>query len=137
MSIYFCVGCTPAMRCARRRDGMRPVAEGAASLPPQYHPVRAVLYAIARLGPNSRDGAGGRGPRGREPRRVRGPGEGGPGPTAALAAKAALESLALGQTVELRQRQPVSDRYGRILAFISLPETVARPEAAEPSIAHA
>jgi len=49
---------------------------------------------------------------------------------AASAAKAALESLALGQTVELRQRQSESDRYGRILAFVS------RPEDDEPSMAH-
>jgi endonuclease YncB( thermonuclease family) len=61
------------------------------------------------------------------------PGDTGPR-AAALAAKAALESLALGQTVELRQRQQVSDRYGRILAFVSL---MSLPEAAEPSIAHA
>jgi endonuclease YncB( thermonuclease family) len=52
---------------------------------------------------------------------------------AAAAAKAALESLALGQTVELRQRQQESDRYGRILAFVSL---ASPPETAEPSIAH-
>jgi endonuclease YncB( thermonuclease family) len=65
-----------------------------------------------------------------------GPGDGGPG--AASAAKAALESLVLGRTVDLRQRQPVNDRYGRIVALISLPEgTEASPETAEPSIAHA
>jgi endonuclease YncB( thermonuclease family) len=50
------------------------------------------------------------------------------------AAKAALEQLLLGQTVELHQRQPASDRYGRILAFVSL---ASPPEDAEPSLAHA
>ncbi len=50
------------------------------------------------------------------------------------AAKPALESLLLGQTVELRQRQPASDRYGRILAFVSL---ASPAEDAEPSVAHA
>lgn len=50
------------------------------------------------------------------------------------AARAALESLALGQTVELHQRQPASDRYGRILAFVSL---ASPAEDAEPSMAHA
>jgi endonuclease YncB( thermonuclease family) len=50
------------------------------------------------------------------------------------AAKAALESLTLGQTVELRQRQPANDRYGRILAFVFL---ASAPDAPEPSIAHA
>jgi endonuclease YncB( thermonuclease family) len=65
-----------------------------------------------------------------------GPGDGGPG--AAFAAKAALESLVLGRTVDLRQRQPEIDRYGRIVALISLPEgTEASPATAEPSIAHA
>jgi endonuclease YncB( thermonuclease family) len=59
------------------------------------------------------------------------PGETDAHAAAAAAAKAALESLVLGQTVELRQRQQESDRYGRLLAFVSL------PEAAEPSIAHA
>jgi endonuclease YncB( thermonuclease family) len=57
----------------------------------------------------------------------------GPRADAALAAKVALESLALGQTVELRQRQPESDRYGRILAFVSL---VSLPQGEEPSVAH-
>jgi endonuclease YncB( thermonuclease family) len=66
------------------------------------------------------------------------PGPGDSGPGAASAAKAALESLVLGRTVNLRQRQPVNDRYGRIVALISLPEgTEASPETAEPSIAHA
>jgi endonuclease YncB( thermonuclease family) len=60
------------------------------------------------------------------------PGESGPG--AGKAAKAALESLALGKTVELRQPQPESDRYGRILAFVSI---VSPAEGAEPSVAHA
>jgi endonuclease YncB( thermonuclease family) len=59
------------------------------------------------------------------------PGETDARAAAASAAKAALESLVLGQSVELRQRQPESDRYGRLLAFVSL------PQAAEPSIAHA
>jgi endonuclease YncB( thermonuclease family) len=58
------------------------------------------------------------------------------GHRAAAAAKAALESLVLGQTVELRQRQLVTDRYGRILAFVSIPD-VSIPEGAEPSVAHA
>jgi endonuclease YncB( thermonuclease family) len=58
------------------------------------------------------------------------------GHRAAAAAKAALESLVLGQTVELRQRQPVTDRYGRVLAFVSIPD-VSIPEGAEPSLAHA
>ena len=62
------------------------------------------------------------------------PGETDARAAAAAAAKAALESLALGQTVELRQRQQASDRYGRVLAFVSL---VSLPEIAEPSIAHA
>jgi endonuclease YncB( thermonuclease family) len=66
------------------------------------------------------------------------PGPGDSGPGAASAAKAALESLVLGRTVDLRQRQPVNDRYGRIVALISLLEgTEASPETAEPSIAHA
>jgi endonuclease YncB( thermonuclease family) len=50
------------------------------------------------------------------------------------AARAALESLLLGQSVELRQRQAAADRYGRILAFVSL---ASPAEGAEPSIAHA
>lgn len=50
------------------------------------------------------------------------------------AAKAVLESVLLGQTVELHQRQPASDRYGRILAFVSL---ASPAEDAEPSLAHA
>jgi endonuclease YncB( thermonuclease family) len=50
------------------------------------------------------------------------------------AAKALLESLVLGQSVDLRQRQPASDRYGRILAFVSL---ASLPDGAEPSLAHA
>jgi endonuclease YncB( thermonuclease family) len=61
------------------------------------------------------------------------PGDSGPRPAAALAAKAGLESLVLGQTVELRQRLQESDRYGRILAFVSL---LSLPEGAEPSVAH-
>jgi endonuclease YncB( thermonuclease family) len=61
------------------------------------------------------------------------PGESGLG-AAAKAAKAALESLALGKAVELRQPQPESDRYGRILAFVSL---VSPEEGAEPTVAHA
>jgi endonuclease YncB( thermonuclease family) len=76
------------------------------------------------------------------------PGEKSPGDSgsraAASAAKAVLESLVLGQTLELRQRQPVSDRYGRVLAFISLPADAHRSlpdgsllDASEPSIAHA
>jgi endonuclease YncB( thermonuclease family) len=56
------------------------------------------------------------------------------GHRAAAAAKAALESLVLGRTVELRQRQLVTDRYGRVLAFVSIPSI---PEGAEPSVAHA
>jgi len=60
------------------------------------------------------------------------PGESAPRTAAGAAAKAALESLALGQTVELRQRQPVSDRYGRILAYAAV-----LPAGAEPTIAHA
>lgn len=51
--------------------------------------------------------------------------------SAAAAAKAALAALALGKTVELHQRTPATDRYGRVLAFVSL------PEAGEPSLAHA
>jgi endonuclease YncB( thermonuclease family) len=78
------------------------------------------------------------------------PGPGGNGPGAASAAKAALESLVLGRIVDLRQRQPANDRYGRIVALVSFPEgvslsegvslpdgTQASPEAAAPSIAHA
>jgi endonuclease YncB( thermonuclease family) len=61
------------------------------------------------------------------------PGDSGPRAAAALAAKAGLESLVLGQTVELRQHQQESDRYGRILAFVSL---LSLPEGAEPSVAH-
>ena len=61
------------------------------------------------------------------------------GPGGGAAAKAALESLVVGRIVELRQRQPANDRYGRVLAFISIPPDPdgALPEAAEPSIAHA
>ena len=51
--------------------------------------------------------------------------------SAAAAAKAALALLALGKTVELHQRASASDRYGRILAFVSLPDE------SEPSLAHA
>jgi endonuclease YncB( thermonuclease family) len=58
------------------------------------------------------------------------------GHRAAATAKAALESLVLGRTVELRQRQLVTDRYGRILAFVSIPD-VSIPEGAEPSVSHA
>src|ERR1019366_4178650 len=64
-----------------------------------------------------------------------------PGPNGA--AKTGLESLVLGQTVELHQRQPMTDRYGRILAFVSLTQSGSLsqggslPDAAEPSIAHA
>jgi endonuclease YncB( thermonuclease family) len=73
------------------------------------------------------------------------PGDANPGErsprAAALAAKAALESLVLGQTVELRQRQPQSDRYGRILAFIGIPPGASGSPndgpLPEPSIAHA
>jgi endonuclease YncB( thermonuclease family) len=61
-------------------------------------------------------------------------GESGPRASAAAAAKAALESLALGRAVELRQPQPENDRYGRILAFVSL---VSADEGAEASVAHA
>ncbi|HEY4406670.1 MAG TPA: thermonuclease family protein [Xanthobacteraceae bacterium] len=64
----------------------------------------------------------------------RSPGDTGPG--AAAAARAALESLVLGHTVELRQRQPVSDRYGRILAFVSLADAESPADAAEPTVAH-
>jgi endonuclease YncB( thermonuclease family) len=59
------------------------------------------------------------------------PGETGPRAAVGAAAKAALEALVLGQTVELHQREQVSDRYGRILAYASV------PAGAEPSIAHA
>jgi endonuclease YncB( thermonuclease family) len=55
---------------------------------------------------------------------------------AATAAKAALESLILGATVELRWRTPATDRYGRILAYVTLPDLV-EPSLAEPSVAHA
>jgi endonuclease YncB( thermonuclease family) len=59
------------------------------------------------------------------------PGETGARAAAGAAAKAALEALVLGQAVELHQREQVSDRYGRILAYASV------PAGGEPSIAHA
>ena len=59
------------------------------------------------------------------------PGDSGRDVDAAAAAKAALESLVLDQTVELHQRAPATDRYGRILAYVTVPAL------AEPSVAHA
>ena len=59
------------------------------------------------------------------------PGDDGPGADMAAAAKSMLESLVLDQTVELRQRAPATDRYGRVLAYVTLPSL------AEPSVAHA
>src|SRR5262247_174732 len=41
-----------------------------------------------------------------------------PGMPAAAAAKATLEALLLGQLVELRGLQDVTDRYGRTVAFL-------------------
>jgi endonuclease YncB( thermonuclease family) len=50
---------------------------------------------------------------------------------APAAAKAALEQLVLEQTVELHWRAPATDRYGRIIAYVTLPSL------ADPSVAHA
>jgi endonuclease YncB( thermonuclease family) len=47
-------------------------------------------------------------------------GETGARAAAALAAKAALDAMLAGRTVELRQRQPAADRYGRILAHVDM-----------------
>jgi endonuclease YncB( thermonuclease family) len=44
------------------------------------------------------------------------PGETGARAQAGIAARAALEAILAGQTVELRQSQPAADRYGRALA---------------------
>src|SRR5262245_34393041 len=41
-----------------------------------------------------------------------------PGEPSAAAAKAALEAMLLGQVVELRASQDVTDRYGRTVAFL-------------------
>jgi endonuclease YncB( thermonuclease family) len=59
-----------------------------------------------------------------------GPGEAGSRANAALAARAALESIIAGQNVELRQNGMPADRYGRTAAFVyvsggALPESVA------------
>jgi endonuclease YncB( thermonuclease family) len=68
-------------------------------------------------------------------------GEAGP----AAAAKAALEQLVLDQTVELHQRAPTTDRYGRIIAYVTVPApadpsgtqpSIAQPSVAQPSVAH-
>ncbi len=48
------------------------------------------------------------------------PGESGPQAAAGLAAKAALEALVAGKDVVLRQRAPVTDRYGRTVAHLFL-----------------
>jgi endonuclease YncB( thermonuclease family) len=53
-------------------------------------------------------------------------------PATAAAAKFALEALLAGQTVELRQSAPATDRYGRMLAHV----TVMR-DGSERSAAHA
>src|SRR5215831_18549792 len=45
-------------------------------------------------------------------------GESGPRAAAALAARAALESMLASQSVELRQNGAVADRYGRALAMV-------------------
>ena len=45
-------------------------------------------------------------------------GESGPRAEAALAARAALESMLASQSVELRQNGAVADRYGRALAMV-------------------
>ena len=50
---------------------------------------------------------------------------------APAAAKAALEQLVLAQTVELHWRAPATDRYGRIIAYVTVPSL------ADPSVAHA
>ena len=47
-----------------------------------------------------------------------GPGEAGTRATAALAARAMLESIIAGQNVELRQNDMPADRYGRTTAFV-------------------
>jgi endonuclease YncB( thermonuclease family) len=59
-------------------------------------------------------------------------GETGPRAAAGLAARAALQALLAGQVVELRQRGPAIDRYGRIVAHV----TVAGDDPAR-SAAHA
>jgi endonuclease YncB( thermonuclease family) len=48
-----------------------------------------------------------------------GPGESGPQADAGLAARAALDSMLDGRTVELRHRGEIIDRYGRTLAYVS------------------
>ena len=46
------------------------------------------------------------------------PGETGPRAAAGSAARAALDSILAGQSIELRQRAPAFDRYGRTLAHV-------------------
>jgi endonuclease YncB( thermonuclease family) len=58
-----------------------------------------------------------------------------PAAGAAAAARAALEDLVLGRSVELRQRAPATDRYGRILAYVTLGSADGSPDAQE-SVAH-
>lgn len=58
-------------------------------------------------------------------------GEPGPKAEAGLAARAALESMLAGQTVELRQNGAAADRYGRTLALVY----VIR-DGAQQSVAH-
>jgi micrococcal nuclease len=48
------------------------------------------------------------------------PGESGPHAMAGLAAKAALESILTGQTVELQRQGPAADRYGRVIAHVEI-----------------
>jgi endonuclease YncB( thermonuclease family) len=48
------------------------------------------------------------------------PGESGPQAKAGLAAKAALEALLAGRTVTLKKLGPNADRYGRIVALVSV-----------------
>jgi endonuclease YncB( thermonuclease family) len=50
---------------------------------------------------------------------------------ATAAAKAALEQLVLDQFVELHWRTPTTDRYGRIIAYVTVPGLT------DPSVAHA
>lgn len=58
-------------------------------------------------------------------------GEAGPRAEAGLAARAALESMLTGQTVELRQNGAGADRYGRTLALV-----YAIRDGARQSVAH-
>jgi endonuclease YncB( thermonuclease family) len=63
---------------------------------------------------------------------VPGPGETGPQAAAGLAAKAALEQILAGQTVEFRRQSSATDRYGRVIAHVIAQVQVAGGAIARP-----